>query len=1086
MASGATKTVFLKDFLGNFLGGVDGGVDPHLLPKNKLAWAVNSTVRGGFIGPMPKIRSYNFSDGGILVIGGTDSVSHFVQNGVFQGATEKAYQPNKSSILPGPTFFALISGRLFGFTPDFSVSVAGAYVSSPGMIAVVEYTPLLSAGVPDLNSATAPQAWLGQAENYLIVQDGTTPNPLVFDGNNSFRSYSLQQAVGAFGAGIDKVVPVQGGVLSFSSTELVLEAAWLALAIGNAPVAVYAGASGITAVPASNLPAYAPGAYVGQMTLQQVAAGGNFSANLDPVLGGSQAVTAGDTVWMEVDNYPVSNLTTNIGGVYPVLYSANLTVNTADANSAQNSTGFVAGSLVAVATVAQWAAVPGSPYGSPLQPTGVTTQITSNSITPSMISAGSFTIPFGSDPYGSNSRITVITLQFQTKATTPTVTYTPIGILAANATLSGVTPVLFTAGAVYPPSSEQGATVFVGNNTANPAANLQCTITSYDASGTTYYLINQTAIAGIALASCVLKTLIGIPCGKQWAYCQGRIWTSLPDGTKFVAGDAVGGSSGTAANNFLDAILYTMQNTLLSNGGTFTIPGNYGTIRAMVIPPTMNVALGQGPLQVFTQQCVFSVNAPPDMTTWASLTSPIVTISLLNAGALSQWSTIAVNDDVLFRAPDGIRSMTIASLDFHKWNNAPCSQEVEPAINGDTPSLLNFCSAVQFDGRVIFGTLPISGTNGAYFQNAVVINLDGVGNLQEKSPAVWEGEWTGLNTLQWMSGIFGNEVRCFSFMSDGTTIGLSELHRTADGQDIAGTISTTPQFESSALFNQKENSGDRILLRLEDGEVYVKDIIGLVNFKVEFRPDYDTQWHPWYSWLVDNGDGKTPYAPRMGLGNPIGGASVSGTQYRDGYDFQVRVTMGGSGSCNFMGLAVKASVVSQTEFARPMVSAPIPAAIPVVVLKQAFAGSGAPTTQNPGSGEAGIYFDALNEEFYLWLGTEWDTGIVPTGSIVFAAGRQAFAGSGAPTAATPTPANNAGTYFDYTNQALYFWNPAGYWGNDITATGSGVVATSLGSDYLAVNGVPPATLKPANNAGLAYDTNTLTVYNWNPVTQTWI
>ena len=87
--------------------------------------------------------------------------------------------------------------------------------------------------------------------------------------------------------------------------------------------------------------------------------------------------------------------------------------------------------------------------------------------------------------------------------------------------------------------------------------------------------------------------------------------------------------------------------------------------------------------------------------------------------------------------------------------------------------------------------------------------------------------------------------------------------------------------------------------------------------------------------------------------------------------------------------------------------------------------------------------------------------------------------------ATPTPANNAGTYFDYTNNALTFWNPAGYWGDDITAIGSGAVATSLGSDYFSGSGVP-TTQKPANNAGIYYDLNTLTVYNWNPVTQTWI
>lgn len=41
-------------------------------------------------------------------------------------------------------------------------------------------------------------------------------------------------------------------------------------------------------------------------------------------------------------------------------------------------------------------------------------------------------------------------------------------------------------------------------------------------------------------------------------------------------------------------------------------------------------------------------------------------------------------------------------------------------------------------------------------------------------------------------------------------------------------------------------------------------------------------------------------------------------------------------------------------------------------------------------------------------------------------GSQTFSGSGAPTG--QSPANGAGTYFDYTNSVLYNWNPiTGSW-----------------------------------------------------------
>jgi hypothetical protein len=1054
---------FLKDFIGGFLGGVDSGVNPHLLPRNKLAWMVNGTVRGGYCSPRPKFPAYNFTDGGALVIGGSNTCANFVQNGVFQGATEKSYHPNKSSILPGPTFFALISGRLFGFTPDYIVSSVGVYSPSPGSIALKEFTPIISAGVPDLNSITATQAWLGQAENYLIIQDGSTPNPLVFDGNNSFRSLSLQTQIAVFNTASTNVAPSVGSTLTVSSANF----STAPTTTTPQPLSVYSGATG---------------AFIGQMSIGFPPAG-FYDALLNTT--GAHTFTIGDAVYLQSYATIYSNQTLAINASYPFAYANNLTVGTSDANNANTTAGFVAGSLTALVTVQQYKSQSGAPFGSPMVP-GATTQVTSSQITPSMISSGSFNIILPSDPYGSNSKITAITLQYQTSVQSVNATYTPIGVIASTTSSGSPYGVTFTNSQPYPSTSPSGATVFVGSNSSSPGSNFQCTISSAPAPGSvaSYILTNQSVVSGTSLSNCVLQTLVGIPCGKQWAYCQGRIWTTLPSGTQFVAGDIVGGSSGTAANNFLDAILYTMQNTLLSNGGTFSLPGNYGSIRAMVVAPTMNVALGQGPLQVMTAQCIFSVNAPADITTWASLTTPIVTVSLIGAGALGQWSSIPVNGDILFRAPDGIRSMTIASLDFYKWNNTPCSHEVGRAIDGDQENLLDFCSAVQFDNRIIFGCSPVSGANGTTFQNAVVINLDSVSNLQSKSPSVWDGVWQSVNALQLMTGVFHNTARCFMFTSNGTSIGLSEILSTTDGQDIAGTDDTLFQLESPVLFDPNEIKGEYDLLRLEDGEVYFQNLLGLVTFTVEFRPDYDPNWHLWYSWTVDNTGGNKPYATRMGLGCPIGsGGSTSGNQNRDGYDFQVRITIS-TGSAQFMGAAFKASKVPKSEFAMPIVNVPVPPAPPAPpLLKQMFAGFGAPTNQNPGA-QAGIYFDAANQEFYLWLGTQWDGGITPTGATVIAAGCQAFAGSGAPTPATPTPANNAGSYFDYTNSAVYFWNPLGYWGDDVTANGGGAVA-SLGQDYFNGNGAP-TTQKPADGAGMYYDLTTLTLYNWNTTNNTWI
>ena len=1057
-----------KDHLNSFIGGCDSGVDPHLLTKDKLAWAVSSTIRGGYVRPMPRILPFPVSGLDAALIGSTSTVGDFITSGLMQGAA--FYSPTASSVLPSGTFFTLISGRLFGWTPDYEMS-SGSYVQKQGSVAVKEYTPT-SGGNADPDSSTAPVAWLGQAEKYLIVQDGVTPNPIVFDGVNTFRSSSSQTVVASFNASV--VAPVISGTVNVTGKFAVDPILKTVI-----PVSVYAGATPPTG--------FIAGQYLGQMTLGAVTAtGASYGALLTPIAPVSPTILAGYGVWTQTVVYPIINNSQPDNPSPSLLYSTSVTVPSSAANSVQSLSGYVVGSMTASVTVAEYKIPNGTPYPAVPSRTGNTTVVSSGVI--NSIGASSYVLPIPADPYGSNSRIEGITLIYRIQSSVASISYNLVGTVdSVAAPVGGQIPVTFAAGATYSTSSVQGAKVFIGSDSSDPSNNaITASIFSYDGSGNTnYYLTNNSVIAATDLDNCDLKTLIGIPCGKSWAHCQGRIWTSLPDGRSFVAGDIVGGSSGTSANAFTDAILYTMQNTLLANGGTFSIPGNYGDIRAMVVAPVLNVALGQGPLQVLTSQCVFSVNAPTDITKWAESTSPIVVTSLIGAGGVSQTGSIQVNGDIIFRSPDGIRSLTIASLDFYRWNNTPVSHEVTRILDLDDFDLIYACSSCLFDNRVLFGCSQLQTSNGVVNQSAVVINLDTVSTLASKSPSVWEGVWEGLNALQFVTGIFGSLNRMFMFSSTGSGINFSEMLKTSDGQQVAGTSNAAWSFETSLMFGINESQGSYSMLRLENGEVYIKDIVGKVNFNVYFRADYDSNWHLWHSWSMDNSSGNLPYSNKIGLGVPYGSSGASaGNQNRVGYDFQVKFSA--DGPAKFMGIIAQAAYEPTTEFARPIPQASTAPTYPTTKLCKVFAGVGAPTTQNPYSG-AGIYFDVQGGMVYLWLGTKWDGGVVPSGAASAATGIQAFCGVGPPTALTPTPGNNAGTYYDYVGMAVTFWNPSGYWGSDPTASGSGVLANISGDDYLCGNGAPPAGLRPANGAGIYYDLQTLTLYNWTPQgTGSWI
>jgi len=64
-----------------------------------------------------------------------------------------------------------------------------------------------------------------------------------------------------------------------------------------------------------------------------------------------------------------------------------------------------------------------------------------------------------------------------------------------------------------------------------------------------------------------------LPIARMGTYWLGRVWQAGPDGVTFLAGDAVGGASGTLAEEFRDAVLHISENLYLASNKRFRVPG---------------------------------------------------------------------------------------------------------------------------------------------------------------------------------------------------------------------------------------------------------------------------------------------------------------------------------------------------------------------------------------------------------------------------------------------------------------------------------------------------------------------------------
>jgi hypothetical protein len=333
----------------------------------------------------------------------------------------------------------------------------------------------------------------------------------------------------------------------------------------------------------------------------------------------------------------------------------------------------------------------------------------------------------------------------------------------------------------------------------------------------------------------------GIPTGTVMAYVIGRIWVAIGiGGDAFVASDIVYGPSGTAAYSYRDAVLKFTENTFLAGGGSFFAPGR---ITAMQAISSLDTSTGQGPLMVFTDDTVCSVNAPADRESWAVVQNPIQTISLIANGATSFYGTITtVNGDIFYRALDGMRSFFLARREAGTWGNVPISGEMMNVMDKDSAFMLKYHSAIVFNNRLLFTTNPVPTRYGSYWKGIVALDFDNLSNMKGKTPPVYDGTWTGVDPVWLFSGHYGRDERAFMVVRDAEGANklweISKNHQfdNGDGRIVWTMISRGFDFQ-----NPLE------MLRLENMEMFITNVIGDLDITASYRSD---DYPCWFNWMA--------------------------------------------------------------------------------------------------------------------------------------------------------------------------------------------------------------------------------------------
>jgi len=254
-----------------------------------------------------------------------------------------------------------------------------------------------------------------------------------------------------------------------------------------------------------------------------------------------------------------------------------------------------------------------------------------------------------------------------------------------------------------------------------------------------------------------------IPTGTIMSYGMGRICLVVNE-RDVAFGDLYGSHD---LPDPADSLVFFTERNFLSEGFDAAIPFQQGIATGMTFFPQLDTSTGNGQLLVFAERGAssFFLSLPREL--WK--TSQFQILSLLTTGLRGHRSIAAVNEDLWFRADDGVRNYRQARSESTGYAHIPVSTEVRQYLDNDTPWLLKYASAIYFDNRVICTISPVWNNKKVYHNGMLAVDFDILSSFGVDSRPAWEGRWNlpqNVKVLQLLTGEFKNVTRAFAFCLD--------------------------------------------------------------------------------------------------------------------------------------------------------------------------------------------------------------------------------------------------------------------------------------------------------------------------------
>lgn len=347
----------------------------------------------------------------------------------------------------------------------------------------------------------------------------------------------------------------------------------------------------------------------------------------------------------------------------------------------------------------------------------------------------------------------------------------------------------------------------------------------------------------------VYSGTVSIPPGYMMTYAHGRLHlvpvtvpsTEVAGRPYLISGDILQPWDPPTGLRFI-------ENDYLSEGGAHGLPAEMGFIGGLGSLRNSQTGTGVGATVVLARNgaCAFDFSIPRDLWKSQALSQAL----FLGAGCVSPWSVVNVNDDLVYRSQDGVRTIkyTIgqAAGSGGALSNQPMSHQVREWLAGDSAYLTRASSAFN-DHRLLF---TVSGKADGVFRGLVSWDVF--------SQPLYDGLWTGDDFTQVLAAQMARNPSMFVF-ADGP-----RLYRVnPDGTEDTILGATDGTRIESRIETRSFSLGDLVTLKkLEYVELWLSGMVHDVGVKVWFRPHGYAKWFELGSKSIAVPDGSLPQSRR--------------------------------------------------------------------------------------------------------------------------------------------------------------------------------------------------------------------------------